>query len=493
MPSSDGEEDGLALRSQRNRPPQPSSSSETSSSAQIPKSSRVLIPNSQIESVPSPSVNEVNKPAMPVRIVPMPDFLKHGYLPLVDRVHCEELNRAHPVIAGLPLSTFRRVCMPILASMHDEVLAGIVNGDLAQKHMQGDKVLVKLYGDSASSENTNWMKNAEGVSPALYCRTLVETTNGTPPSATQKTQIVQALRRYISREPRDVQFATEIDNKPPITRKRKSSTEEDIKNGLHVYLRNNGQRIEARVARIEAFCNAVEKICKSPLSSRLAKAAWFYIGYSLVPNDRIADHDSGRSSFLINLVTRICEVLFASAFTVETFILAYLASEKEAAIGEILLTGIALAYHQGGTGFCIHPAGTNNASARMDEINQREARDIWQQCQSFRLSDTPYIENMRRTNQWADQKAEMKNRESAEKKQNLLNLREECSQLRPDYTGYEAQVHSELALESGEEEELGDFAGLFRSKLEAHLAKDRQDATAWDSSNEDITDRGSSR
>jgi hypothetical protein len=151
-----------------------------------------------------------------------------------------------------------------------------VKGNLAKRYAQGNRVLVKVFGEPASSDNTTWMKNAEGTSPFLYGRTLVDNEDN-PPSPDQKRAIVQLLRRYVSRDVKDIEISIEIDANPPEGRKL-ASTRADIINGNHAFLVNEGQRIDARVARVNSFCHAVEAICNSLLQPELANAAWFYIG-----------------------------------------------------------------------------------------------------------------------------------------------------------------------------------------------------------------------
>lgn len=150
--------------------------------------------------------------------------------------------------------------------------------------------------------------------------------------------------------------------------------EKDIVNGRHAYLSRDGDRIESRVHRAKVFCDAAEKLCISSNPSK--NAAWFYIGRSSIPGDRIDHHEEGKASFLLDLLARIADILFEGRFRIETFILAYLANEEESSLGEILLTGIASAYHDLGTGMCIYPAGMNNDSARMDNVTKAESSRI---------------------------------------------------------------------------------------------------------------------
>jgi hypothetical protein len=417
--------------------------------------------------------------------VPWSDLLDSNYIPIIDHVHLEETNRKHTLILETPLEKFRVVCARILSSMYDEVLKGLVDGNLAKRYAQGDKVLVKVFGEPASSENTTWMKNAEGTSPSLYGRTLVDK-EGNPPRPDQKRAIVQLLRRYISRDFKDIDIALEIDAKPP-DRRKSPSTRDDIFNGNHTFLANQGQRIDARVARVNTFCDSAEAILRSPLKTKLANAAWFYIGWSMVPMDRLRSYDTGKSSFLLALVARVCEVLFPGKFRIENFILAYLASEEESAFGEILLTGIAGAYHQYGTGFCIHPAGMNNQSAMMDTLNQREAKRLWEACQTWREDNTPYFHNRLRLNNAMRNKPDFVNNLAidleAKRNPNLVELRAERDLLRPDYEALEKRLTDELE-EMNEEmdDAMGDFAAVYRDELQRLLQQCREDAAEWETS-----------
>jgi hypothetical protein len=59
---------------------------------------------------------------------------REDYIPLIDRVHYEESQRNHALITKTPLSNFRAECMSILASMYDKVLAGLLDGNLAEQY-----------------------------------------------------------------------------------------------------------------------------------------------------------------------------------------------------------------------------------------------------------------------------------------------------------------------------------------------------------------------
>ncbi|KAI4941229.1 hypothetical protein J4E91_010919 [Alternaria rosae] len=71
--------------------------------------------------------------------------------------------------------------------------------------------------------------------------------------------------------------------------------------------------------------------------------------------DRVC-HELERNHPLIRVV-RIAELEYLGWFHNKTSILARLASKEEIASGKLLLTGIASAYHDLGSGLCIQPVG----------------------------------------------------------------------------------------------------------------------------------------
>jgi hypothetical protein len=441
----------------------------------------VLVPDSQEDIAPSTSKAIESKTSQTLHRRKLMS-LRHeqGYLALIDQVYEDERNGGHSLMSNTSLETFRRVCVPIIASMHDEVLAGLVHGDLGKRHADGDKVLEELFGKSASRDNTAWMKNAEGATPTLYGRTLIDE-RGNPPTREAKLKIAYVLRRYVSRELEDISIAMQIDKKPPEHRRRDKITRDDVVHGNHAYLSNKSGRIDARVARIETFCSAVEQNCQIPLPDGLSNDAWFYIGWSMVPMDRLRAHDDGKTNFLIALVARIANILYPDTFHIESFILAYLATEEEIAYGGILLTGIASAYHQYGTGFCVHPAGMNNQSARLETSNVKDAKQIWDACQSWRKLHTPFIDNMNRLDAFLDKETKARAERVAKTKQTLLDLRREKDRLRPDFEATIKFIEDSMPVQPGERAALGDeLADLFQREADEALSKIRARAAAWD-------------
>ncbi len=373
-------------------------------------------------------------PQFSTRPVPMSELFQYGYLPLIDRVHYDELHREKSYLKTqkMALPDFRRISIHILASMHKEVLAGLACGDLAKRHCEGDSVLEELYGEPTSHENTNWLKNAEGESPCIYARTLVNQA-GSPPTPEEKVQIVTILRQYLSRDEAYIDTASRIDAKLPRFSGRNSHTHEDIKNGIRAYLSADGCRIQTRVDRAELFCDAVENLCTSVNRLPIAYAAWYYIGWSIVPNDRIDQHDKGKSSYLMELLKRIAELLFPGRFHLDSFIVAYLASEEESSVAEVLLTGISAGYYDLGTGMCIHPAGQNNNSARMEGISKGNADRLWDRCREFREEETPYIENMEKHALKMEEGLKWHKEQEEKRRNELIELKRRVRDAMPDY------------------------------------------------------------
>jgi hypothetical protein len=430
---------------------------------------------------PNPSSTYPGLEFIENRLTLMPKLYEKGYLALIDQVHEDETDRAHPLITKTSRAKFRRVCVSILASMHGEVLAGLVNGNLGKRWIEGDTNLEKLFGTSTSQHNTAWIKHAEGVSPALYGLSLIGA-DGSPPNGKHKLEIVHTLRRYISREAEDIDVSMAIDSEPPEHHRGTKSNRDDIAHGKHAYLTEDGQRIDARVVQIESFCNAVEQICNSPLPQRIRNGPWFYIRWSTEPMNRPDDCDDRDTSFLIGLVARIANVLFPRTFHIENFILAYLVTEEEGTYGEILLTAIASAYHGHGTGLCVQPAGLGTQSARMDEWTVKDARQMWNACKTWRDEHTPYNDNMRRLDAFLDERKARIEKLAAEKEKTILELEKQKDAVRPDFESAIKEIEEWYPLQPSTREALGeDLAGIVDNVSKSKLEKIRGLAADWDS------------
>jgi hypothetical protein len=429
---------------------------------------------------PNPSSTYPGLELIENRLTLMPKAYEQGYLALIDQAHENETDRAHPLITKTSLARFRRVCVSLLASMHGEVLAGLVNGNLGKRWIEGDANLEKLFGTFTSQHNTVWMKHAEGVSPALYGLSLIGA-DGSPPNAKQKLEIVHTLRRYISRKVEDIDVALAIDSEPPEHCRGTKSNKDDIAHGKHAYLSEDGQRIDARVVQIESFCNAVEQMCNSPLSQRIRNGPWFDIRWSTEPMNRPDDYNDSDTSFLIVLIARIADVLFPGTFHIENFVLAYLVTEEEGTYGEILLTAIASAYHDHGTGLSVRPAGLGNQSARMNEWTVKDARQMWNACKTWRKEHTPYIDNMKRLDAFLDASTAANDKRIADSKKVLLDLQKQKDALRPDFEKTIKSIEEKMPMPSSTAEALGaELAQVFQKGREENLATLRELAEEWD-------------
>ena len=281
----------------------------------------------------------------------MADLLESGYLALIDTIYHAELERDHPLIRDIQCIEFRGHCLRLLASMSKDVLSGLVHGTLAKRHIDGAPSVVNVPG---SIDNLGQIPPSEQNLPCLYACALLDE-HGNPPTPEEKLRIVSIMRHYIGDDPEHLDLTLHIDQE--IDNKRKPTSKESTKRGHRAYLMMDLPGLKRRKWQIRRFCNAVKQLCKPPRPSNLAHMPWLCIEDSLLPIDQMKLQNEDQSGYLRKLVTRIAELEYSGRFHDKTFILARLASEEEILFGKLLLTGIASAYYDLGSGLCIHPVG----------------------------------------------------------------------------------------------------------------------------------------
>jgi hypothetical protein len=135
-----------------------------------------------------------------------------------------ELSRNHILAQASTKSQWRRAMVLFLAAIPDEVLFGLIHGNLAQKHNKSKKDLLDAYGNppssdhASSSKNTDWYKNTKRVAPGHYVRFLVDRNTGLPPTPNELLQVISIMRQYI-KVPFDVKLGDTIDGASRTVRK----------------------------------------------------------------------------------------------------------------------------------------------------------------------------------------------------------------------------------------------------------------------------------
>ncbi|KAI4909909.1 uncharacterized protein J4E92_010525 [Alternaria infectoria] len=327
-------------------------------------------------------------------------LVSYGYTALVDAVFNYEFKRRHPKTNDGP-DTWRRACVPILASLPDGVLQGIIDGDLAKKYRQGDADLVELYGSNRPSSShsdeshetsdistTAWMDNASIVAPGHYVRYFVSPITGLPPTMSELLAIIQTLQVYLVESPSDIEVGLGIDNA-----KRNVSDDSDIRAGKHKFLCSSSRNpSDARRRILADFCQIVKDRIKAVPSEFLDhrdSRALAYVGYALRVLDRLREHGASaeKSSFIMPLLENTA-IYLVMPYRWDSFPVSFAVNADEAALGEMLINGLSLGYTDSGFGVAGHPAGLNVTSTAQAK------REHWADALSFRFRYTFYSNNM---------------------------------------------------------------------------------------------------
>ena len=365
--------------------------------------------------------------------VPMADLLESGYLALIDRVYCDELERNDTLIKDTELSIFRTHCINILASMSKEVLSGLANGDLAKRHMNGDFALVKLYGMPDSMEDTGEAGTSGQKLPCLYACALLDD-HGDPPTPEQKLRIVSIMRRYIGDDPEDLEMIIQMDQKIIDSLRLFPPAVELAEDGYRAYLMPSMHGVDRRRWLVRRFCNGVKQLCKSPRLSILAETPWFDIRCSLVPIDETVNYKEDQTGFIGRLITGIAEIEYPGTFREKTFVLAHLADKEEIAFGQILLAGITTAHHYLGTGTYLEPNCLREDTCRA--VKYDDDKEYWPQCQTFRNGHTDYLANLehfKKTPGNAEKLAKKRKQEQQRLKEKFSEMEAQYIAMQSDY------------------------------------------------------------
>lgn len=284
---------------------------------------------------------------------------------------------------------FRSIGSMLLCSIPDSILIDVIQGDLG------------TYQDSAAnkalfSTGSAWIRRSFDDAPNVYAVLLVDTAGRSSLSSDACAQVIPVLRRYTELPTTDdaINEAVSIDNafkQTGIKTERKH-----IRNGRHRFLwsarkgNKEGKRHARRIAIVRWFCDALEERVQKDKVLPL-----YYYGYAFNFQKQIIAHDEVEaSSFLIQLVGSICQVLWPEKYSTVRFPIFFANSAEEAKIGDALLTLLGHGLAETGTGYVVHQPGINCASADMKERRGDEIFTMWRQCKEFRL-ELGYYSNAR--------------------------------------------------------------------------------------------------
>jgi hypothetical protein len=324
-----------------------------------------------------------------------PDFQKYlddGLVFVADLAWRRAHDRNDKITGEMKESTWRTTTVNILASMHEEVVKHLIEGNIALAYHNEEEPVHRLYTKSA------WTEMREREAPCAYARVFCDRRTGLSPTPNDMRRVIGALRNYIGRDLAWADQALKIDNYHHGNRSRLK----DITRGHHWYLRTEaGQRLPGRCEKVTQFCNALsERLDNLPteLDDHPLDHAFHYIGVSRVYTQRQEQHATanGNSSWFMNLFLAVCRVVLENdhaTWGFEDYVLCFFADRKEVAAGEILLTIISGASCLDGWGFEVHPAGINVHPTELNDKTVLEAEKIWDQCKLFRKTHTPFRDN----------------------------------------------------------------------------------------------------
>jgi hypothetical protein len=171
-----------------------------------------------------------------------------------------------------------------------------------------------------------------------------------------------------------------MDNITPPTVSKASSAQ-----GHRKYLETRC-RSSKRIDTLHRFCNGVQhRWLETPTSQRDTPFAFppGECGYSKDSHTRLAQHRAHHSSnYIMNLVEDICTYLhrtkqFNQHFCMQQFIIYLIFRPEQAAIAEILCSGLLQVWIEHGGGFNAYPAGRSVATARQVSVDEWARHKRW--------------------------------------------------------------------------------------------------------------------
>lgn len=237
----------------------------------------------------------------------------------------------------------------ILISMDTRIIRSLIRGDLARQYRTS--LNIKKILDELWRQATVGKKRRQ---PIIYVQYIVNK-NGTGLNKPQLLELIVHLREYCDKA--DARYPS-----PPfIVEVDKRGTAK----GWHVTMNRLGRRkylnrtigfgsMDCRKIEIEKFCVALEKYLEN--EEHPERFPLRYVGYTACAVGRFKSHRLHiDSSYLLNLIQAMSEVLFRDEFGLDQYVVALLTSAPQASIGEIGITRLTRGNH-------IHqPIGVNRS------------------------------------------------------------------------------------------------------------------------------------
>jgi hypothetical protein len=293
-------------------------------------------------------------------------------------IHARELGWT-----TLDAARFKQIGAMILCSMPFPILDALVRGNLAR--------LQRLDKTRWYSDNSDLLAQGDKEAPVVYAVLIVDKHTGKHVPRVRLAEVARVIRRYVqvATDPEDssIDEAVLVDNAYRMP-SHAATEREHIWAGRHRFLwqankkGGGGKRQVKRITIIQSFCAALENKCRENKSVTLPLQ---YIGYALCYSTRTPAHTRGEgSSFLLQLVRHVLQMLYPNEYDVEAYPVFFACSAEEARVGEQLLTLVGHGLAESGRGLGVHPAGINNASADLKGRSVEEADRIWRECREFR-------------------------------------------------------------------------------------------------------------
>lgn len=291
------------------------------------------------------------------------------YLPVISEVLDGELPKYENSVAidATDRVSLLRECSLILASA-PAVFAAAVDGNLMTR-MSNDADLQREY--AVVQERAHYQ-------PSIYIHLLADE-RGVAPSPNQYLAVRDMVLDYLA-EGQVSEHAWHLDNITPPAVSRVASAQ-----GHRKYLHTNS-RLPNRVEVLRHYCDGVQKRwLETPAALRDTPFRFppGECGYSIHSHFRLSQHRAHRSSnYVMNLAEDICTYLHRTGrleqhFRMHQFIIYLIFRPSQAAIAEILCSGLLQVWVGNGGGFNAHPAGRSVASARRLSDGEWDGHERW--------------------------------------------------------------------------------------------------------------------
>ncbi|KAF2821063.1 hypothetical protein CC86DRAFT_411371 [Ophiobolus disseminans] len=303
------------------------------------------------------------------------------YQPVIAEVLDEELPKYlhSTIIDASDRVSHVRECALILASA-PLLFAAAVDGDLIRR-MLTDADLQNEYAIIQERAHDQ---------PSIYIHLLADE-GGIAPTPNQYLSILNMVQDYLA-EGHTSAHAWQLDNvaPPPVSQAMSAQ-------GYRKYLQTK-HRSSQRIETLRRYCDGIQRRWQEtpvPLRDTPFHFPPGECGYSKDSHVRLAQHRAHRSSnYVMNLVEDICTYLhgtgqFRQHFRMHQFIIYLIFRPNQAAIAEILCSGLLQVWVDNGGGFNAYPAGRSVATAR------RVSAGEWATHESWVRQGSPVVENMR--------------------------------------------------------------------------------------------------